>query len=209
MVGAEPMTLNVMLFHHRARPHLQQMGVLRLAGLSGQRDRSAWELPRPMPPLCPVHPGRDCRRRTTSMPRSLAYDVASQAPKARTRPPAVAALQPGFAGAGKASPGERSRQPSLPPDRSEKVRTQLIAELEGANALAAWRTERSPRGSNSSQLMPRRWKRPSLPGWPGSAPPQMRLRRRMHEATRRKRPTRAPRRSRLSASPSVSAIATI
>jgi len=36
---------------------------------------------------------------------------------------------------------ERSRQPSLPPERSEKVRTQLIAELEEleeANALAAW-----------------------------------------------------------------------
>ena len=50
--------------HHHARPRLRGMGVLGLAGLPGQRDDSApsaRSCAHLCPPLCPVHPGRDCR----------------------------------------------------------------------------------------------------------------------------------------------------
>jgi hypothetical protein len=48
-----------------ARPRLRRMGLLGLAGLPRQRGGSAAPVrsrPHLCPPLCPVHPGRDCRR---------------------------------------------------------------------------------------------------------------------------------------------------
>ena len=48
-----------------AGPRLRRMGLLRLAGLPGQRNGRAASVrgrPHLRPPLCPVHPGGDCRR---------------------------------------------------------------------------------------------------------------------------------------------------
>ena len=50
---------------HRAGPFLRRMDVLGLAGVSRQRDRRPapdGRCPHLCPALCPVHPGRDCRR---------------------------------------------------------------------------------------------------------------------------------------------------
>ena len=50
--------------HHGARPFVRRMGLLRLAGVPGQRDRGPASDGRGAdlcPALCPVHPGGDCR----------------------------------------------------------------------------------------------------------------------------------------------------
>ena len=63
--------------HHHARARLRRMGLVGLAGLPGQRNGrapSARRCPHLCPPLCPVHPGRDCRRGRSRCARPLVAD---------------------------------------------------------------------------------------------------------------------------------------
>ena len=128
--------------HHDAGAFLRRMGVLGLAGLSGQRDRGAasdGSRAHLCPTLCAVHAGRDCRRGrsrcTRSKRRGLGSptatvrcrqgpaDIAPLRDRARTREAAALILERRSA---RKSPRQRACRRRLP----IALRNQLISELE-------------------------------------------------------------------------------
>jgi hypothetical protein len=115
-----------------ARSRLRRMGFFRLAGLPGQRDGRAASVrrcPHLCPPLCAVHPGRDCRRRRSRCAGPARCGVISGEPsaegRARRRPIKSAVtsrgVQPVVADLGQASPGRTRQAPNSATGRFGKA----------------------------------------------------------------------------------------
>jgi hypothetical protein len=105
------------------------MGVLRLAGLPGQRNGRA-DLDAPDLPAVGLSPEA---KKNPSRPEQGPGEFDHPAIELNSR-------QPEQTSNGRAR-GERAKSPSLPPDASENLRNELIAELEqlvNSEALATW-----------------------------------------------------------------------